>query len=377
MMSAPTMSASADPASAYVRIANVTKKFGTFTAVDDVSLDIRRGEIFCLLGGSGSGKTTLLRMLAGFESPSAGTIYIDGADMSAIPPYERPVNMMFQSYALFPHMSVEKNVAFGLENEHLGRDAIRRQVGEILDIVKMGGFGARKPHQLSGGQRQRVALARALVKRPKLLLLDEPLAALDKKLREHTQFELLNIQQRLGVTFIVVTHDQEEAMTLGQRLGVMNHGRITQVGSPSDIYESPATRFVADFIGSVNMFEGRVSDEGSDFVRIECDELGCAVRAERAVNRSQGATVWTAIRPEKINISRQPPAAGAGDNAVPGTVREIAYMGDMSIYLVQLASGKMVRVTLPNIMRGGERPIAREESVWLSWHGSSPVVLTE
>jgi putrescine transport system ATP-binding protein len=371
------MSASADPASAYVRIANVTKKFGTFTAVDDVSLDIRRGEIFCLLGGSGSGKTTLLRMLAGFESPSAGTIYIDGADMSAIPPYERPVNMMFQSYALFPHMSVEKNVAFGLENERLGRDAIRRQVGEILDIVKMGGFGARKPHQLSGGQRQRVALARALVKRPKLLLLDEPLAALDKKLREHTQFELLNIQQRLGVTFIVVTHDQEEAMTLGQRLGVMNHGRITQVGSPADIYESPATRFVADFIGSVNMFEGRVSDEGSDFVRIECDELGCVVRAERAVNRSQGATVWTAIRPEKINISRQPPAAGAGDNAVPGTVREIAYMGDMSIYLVQLASGKMVRVTLPNIMRGAERPIAREESVWLSWHGSSPVVLTE
>ncbi len=197
----------------------VSKKFGDFTAVDDVSLDIRRGEIFCLLGGSGSGKTTLLRMLAGFESPSAGRIYIDGEDMSAIPPYERPVNMMFQSYALFPHMNVEKNVAFGLEQEGLGRDAIRRQVGEILDIVKMGGFGARKPHQLSGGQRQRVALARALVKRPKLLLLDEPLAALDKKLREHTQFELLNIQQRLGVTFIVVTHDQEEAMTLGQRLG--------------------------------------------------------------------------------------------------------------------------------------------------------------
>src|SRR4029077_16142198 len=202
----------ADPDSAYVRIANLTKRFGDFVAVDDVSLDIRRGEIFCLLGGPGSGKTTLLRMLAGFERPRRGTIYSDGVDMGTTPPYERPVNMMFQSYALFPHMSVEKNVAFGLEQEGLGRDAIRRQVGEILDIVKMGGFGARRPHQLSGGQRQRVALARALVKRPKLLLLDEPLAALDRKLREHTQFELINIQQRLGVTFIVVTHDQEEAM---------------------------------------------------------------------------------------------------------------------------------------------------------------------
>ena len=374
------MPASAD--SAYVRIANLSKKFGDFTAVDAVSLDIQRGEIFCLLGGSGSGKTTLLRMLAGFDSPSAGSIHIDGEDMSAIPPYERPVNMMFQSYALFPHMNVEKNVAFGLEQEGLGRTAIRRQVGEILDIVKMGGFGARKPHQLSGGQRQRVALARALVKRPKLLLLDEPLAALDKKLREHTQFELLNIQQRLGVTFIVVTHDQEEAMTLGQRLGVMNRGRIAQVGTPSDIYESPATRFVADFIGSVNMFEGQVSEEGSDFMRIHCSELGCQVRTEHTVSCACGATVWTAIRPEKINISRQPLAAGgqqagSAENLVRGTVREIAYMGDMSIYLVQIASGKMLRVTLPNTTRGGERPIAREESVWLSWHGSSPVVLTE
>jgi putrescine transport system ATP-binding protein len=370
----------AEPDSAYVRITNLTKKFGDFVAVDNVSLDIRRGEIFCLLGGSGSGKTTLLRMLAGFESPSAGSILIDGIDMSAIPPYERPVNMMFQSYALFPHMSVEKNVAFGLEQEGLSRDAIRRQVGEILDIVKMGAFGARRPHQLSGGQRQRVALARALVKRPKLLLLDEPLAALDKKLREHTQFELLNIQQRLGVTFVVVTHDQEEAMTLGQRLGVMNHGRIAQVGTPADIYESPATRFVADFIGSVNMFEGKVSDEGTDFVRIRCGELGCEVRAERTVTCARGATVWTAIRPEKITIGRQPPAtdpAATEDNAVPGTVREIAYMGDMSIYLVQIDSGKLLRVTLPNTTRGADRPLSREERVWLSWHGSSPVVLTE
>jgi putrescine transport system ATP-binding protein len=375
---AATAPVSTDPTSAYVRISHVSKKFGDFVAVDDVSLDIRRGEIFCLLGGSGSGKTTLLRMLAGFERPSSGAIYIDGVDMATIPPYERPVNMMFQSYALFPHMSVEKNVAFGLEQEGLAREAIRRQVGEILEIVQMSGMEARKPHQLSGGQRQRVALARALVKRPKLLLLDEPLAALDKKLRERTQFELLNIQQRLGVTFIVVTHDQEEAMTLGQRLGVMNRGRIAQVGTPADIYESPATRFVADFIGSVNMFEGCVSEQRTEGLRLEVPELGCIVRAERAVSSARGATVWAAIRPEKISISRQPPPATAiPENAVQGTVREIAYMGDMSIYLVQIGSGKMLRVTLPNTTRGAERPIAREESVWLSWHGSSPVVLTE
>jgi len=368
------------PESAYVRIRDVSKKFGDFTAVDHVSLDIRRGEIFCLLGGSGSGKTTLLRMLAGFETPTTGGIEIDGQDLSRVPPYERPVNMMFQSYALFPHMSVEKNVAFGLEQEHLGREAIRRQVGEILEIVKMSGYGARKPHQLSGGQRQRVALARALVKRPKLLLLDEPLAALDKKLREHTQFELLNIQQRLGVTFIVVTHDQEEAMTLGTRLGVMNHGRIVQVGSPSDIYESPATRFVADFIGSVNMFEGEVCANGADGLCIRSADLGCTVRVERAGGSARGASVWTAIRPEKIQIARAPAAdaaAAPGENHVAGTVREIAYMGDMSIYLVRLDSGSMLRVTLPNVLRGAERPIAREERVWLSWHGSSPVVLTE
>jgi putrescine transport system ATP-binding protein len=375
-VSTPAITPGADPA-AYVRLANVTKKFGDFVAVDNVSLDIRRGEIFCLLGGSGSGKTTLLRMLAGFETPTLGTIQIDGADMSTIPPYERPVNMMFQSYALFPHMSVERNVAFGLEQEGLSRAEIGRKVGEILEIVKMGGFGARKPHQLSGGQRQRVALARALVKRPKLLLLDEPLAALDKKLREHTQFELISIQQRLGVTFIVVTHDQEEAMTLGTRLGVMNQGRIVQVGTPSDIYESPSNRFVADFIGSVNMFEGEVSQEGPEGIRVRCAELGGTVRAERSVACQRGAVVWTAIRPEKISISRRQPSAAAGENVVRGSVREIAYMGDLSIYLVQIESGKMIRVTLPNTTRGGERPIARQEKVWLFWHGSSPVVLTE
>jgi putrescine transport system ATP-binding protein len=376
----PAAAAASGADSAYVRLNDVSKRFGDFTAVDHVSLDIRRGEIFCLLGGSGSGKTTLLRMLAGFETPTTGSIEIDGQKLNGVPPYERPVNMMFQSYALFPHMSVEKNVAFGLEQEHLGRDAIRRQVGEILEIVRMGGFGVRKPHQLSGGQRQRVALARALVKRPKLLLLDEPLAALDKKLREHTQFELLNIQQRLGVTFIVVTHDQEEAMTLGTRLGVMNQGRIAQIGTPSDIYESPATRFVADFIGSVNMFEGQVYENGADGLCIRSADLGCTVRVERAAGGGNGATVWTAIRPEKIQISRVPLTGqdpGRGENLTQGTVKEIAYMGDMSIYLVRIDSGSLMRVTLPNVSRGTERPIAREERVWLSWHGSSPVVLTE
>ncbi len=240
----------------YVRIEKVTKKFGDFIAVDDVSLDIYRGEVFCLLGGSGCGKTTLLRMLAGFEEPTAGKISIDGVDMTGIAPYERPVNMMFQSYALFPHMTVEQNVSFGLKQDKLPRGEIRDRVAAMLELVKLTQFAGRKPHQLSGGQRQRVALARSLVKRPKLLLLDEPLGALDRKLREHTQFELINIQEKLGVTFVVVTHDQEEAMTLASRIGVMNHGEIVQVGTPSDIYEYPTSRFVADFVGSVNLFEG-------------------------------------------------------------------------------------------------------------------------
>jgi putrescine transport system ATP-binding protein len=369
----------------YLRIENVTRKFGDFVAVNDVSLEVERGEIFCLLGGSGSGKTTLLRMLAGFETPSSGKIYIDGQDMSGIPPYDRPVNMMFQSYALFPHMSVEKNVAFGLEQERLGRDEVRRRVGEILEIVKMSPFLARKPHQLSGGQRQRVALARALVKRPKLLLLDEPLAALDRKLREHTQFELINIQERLGVTFVVVTHDQEEAMTLSTRMGVMNHGQIVQVGTPSDIYEFPATRFVADFIGSVNMFEGKLVEDEPDFVRIRCEDVGTVVYVSHGISSPPDAKVWVAVRPEKINISRRPPApaegvhqsgAGQGENVVRGTVKEIAYMGDMSIYLVQAESGKSIRVTIPNVARHNDDRITWDETVYLSWHAESPVVLT-
>ena len=364
-----------DRAREYVRIENVTKRFGDFVAVDNVSLSVLKGEIFCLLGGSGCGKTTLLRMLAGFESPSSGKIFIDGQDMADIPPYERPVNMMFQSYALFPHMTVTQNVAFGLQQEKLAKADINKRVTEMLDIVKLSQFGARKPHQLSGGQRQRVALARALIKRPKLLLLDEPLGALDKKLREHTQFELINLQEQLGVTFIVVTHDQEEAMTLATRIGVMDRGEIVQVGTPTDIYEFPASRFVADFIGSVNMFEGKLIEDEPGHVRIRCPELESIVYVDHGISSAPGATVWVAIRPEKVSIDRVRP--DGNENVVKGVVREIAYMGDMSIYLVRIESGKMVRVTLPNIERHADARISWDETVYLSWHATSPVVITQ
>jgi putrescine transport system ATP-binding protein len=365
-----------DPdAKPYVRIERVTKKFGDFVAVNDVTLDIYKKEIFCLLGASGCGKTTLLRMLAGFERPTAGRIYIDGVDMTAIPPYERPVNMMFQSYAIFPHMTVEQNVAFGLRQEGVTKPEIARRVGEMLDLVKLGPFAKRKPHQLSGGQRQRVALARALVKRPKLLLLDEPLAALDKKLREHTQFELINIQETLGVTFVVVTHDQEEAMTLSSRIGLMNHGEIVQVGTPSEMYEYPSSRFVAEFIGSVNTFEGKLTEDEPSYVRIGCDDLEAPIYVDHGVSSAPGATVWAAIRPEKISIGRERPAGP--DNWASGVVRDIAYMGDLSIYIVKLDSGKLVRVTQPNVHRHAEDRITWEERVYLSWHAESPVVVTK
>ncbi|MEX1994865.1 MAG: polyamine ABC transporter ATP-binding protein [Steroidobacteraceae bacterium] len=361
----------------YVRIDKLTKKFGEFIAVDDVSLNIYRGEIFCLLGGSGCGKTTLLRMMAGFETPTAGSIWIDGTDVTAMPPYERPVNMMFQSYALFPHMSVRKNVAFGLHQDKLQKGEINDRVAEILKLVCMETFADRAPHQLSGGQRQRVALARSLVKRPKLLLLDEPLAALDKKLREHTQFELINIQETLGVTFVVVTHDQEEAMTLASRIGVMNHGAIVQVGTPSEIYEYPVSRFVADFIGSVNMFEGRLIEDEPDYVRVASGELGGTFHVGHGVSAAPDATVWVALRPEKIQVSRERPDGG-DDNRIQGVVSEVAYRGDQSVYLVRLANGRQVRVTQPNTVRqGGADRIRWDDPVWLSWDSLSPVVVTQ
>ena len=364
-----------DPAAKpYVRIEGVTKKFGEFVAVNNVSLDIYRNELFCLLGGSGCGKSTLLRMLAGFERATMGKIYIDDVDMEGAPPYERPVNMMFQSYALFPHMTVEKNIAFGLKQDGLGKAEIEKRVADILALVQLEQFARRKPHQLSGGQKQRVALARSLVKQPKLLLLDEPLGALDKKLREETQFELVNIQEETGVTFIVVTHDQEEAMTLSSRIGVMNAGEIVQTGTPSEIYEYPGSRFVADFIGSVNIFQGRIVEDEPDFVRISSDEAGCPLYIDHGVSTPPGARVWVAIRPEKITMSKDEPQGE--DNHTRGTIDEIAYMGDLSIYHVQLDSGKRVRVTIPNLTRTGSDRFTWEEKVHLSWQASSGVVLT-
>jgi len=356
----------------YVRIESVSKRFGDFAAVDDITLDIFRGEIFCLLGGSGSGKTTLLRMLAGFEQPSGGRILIDGQDMAGIPPYERPVNMMFQSYALFPHMTVYGNVAFGLEQEGIRKEEIRQRVAEILDVVKIGELAGRKPHQLSGGQRQRVALARSLVKRPKLLLLDEPLGALDRKLREHTQFELIAIQERLGVTFVVVTHDQEEAMTLASRIGVMNRGKIVQIGTPRQIYEFPTTRFVADFIGSVNLFDGTLAEDEPEYVRVRCPELPVPVHVDHGVSAPPDAQLWVAIRPEKLNLQRGKPVAE--DNWARGIIKDIAYMGDLSIYVVRLDSGRDVRVTQTNSARKAGDSFTWDDEVYLLWDSAAPVV---
>ena len=370
-----------DPAAKpFVRIRSVTKKFGDVAAVADVSLDIYKGELFCLLGGSGSGKSTLLRMLAGFEQPTSGRIEIDGQDMSNVPPYRRPVNMMFQSYALFPHMSVADNIAYGLKRDGMPRAEINTRVAELLQLVKLTGYEARKPHQLSGGQRQRVALARALAKRPKLLLLDEPLGALDKKLREETQFELVKIQETLGVTFIVVTHDQEEAMSLATRIGVMNQGEIAMVGEPTEIYEFPNSRFVANFIGSANMVEGVVTEDEPDHVRIHSAELGTDIYVDHGVDCSPEQILWWAIRPEKIILTRERPAPQNGipdgANMVKGYVEDIAYLGDMTVYQVKLDNGRYIRVTKTNALRGDPDAISWDETVWASWAGSSGSVLT-
>ena len=375
--SAPAAKAAVAP---YVRIDRVTKRFGNHAAVQDVSLDIRKGEIFCLLGASGCGKTTLLRMLAGFETPSSGHIWIDGVDVTRVPPYERPVNMMFQSYALFPHLSVENNVAFGLRQDGLPAAEIRDRVAQMLAMVELKGYEKRKPHQLSGGQRQRVALARALVKRPKLLLLDEPLGALDRKLRERTQFELVALQEQLGVTFVIVTHDQEEAMTLATRIGVMASGEILQVGAPTEVYEYPNSRFVADFIGSVNLFDGQLIDEEPDHVRIGCPDIEHPVYVDHGISASPESQVSVALRPEKISLSRERPAdltgARPGENRASGVVTEVAYLGEVSRYLITLDSGRRVRVSQPNLYRHADR-IAWDERVWLSWEASAPVVLTQ
>ncbi len=373
---APWLDKAAKP---LIEFDNVVKKFGDFTAVDGVSLGIYEREFFALLGPSGCGKTTLMRMLAGFDGPTAGAVRLAGEDLGDLPPFRRPVNMMFQSYALFPHMTVEANIAFGPKQDGTPKGEIEARVQEMLRLVKLEQFAKRKPHQLSGGQRQRVALARALAKRPKVLLLDEPLGALDKKLREETQFELMDLQQKLGLTFLIVTHDQEEAMTVADRIGVMNHGKLVQVATPSEIYEQPNSKYVADFIGDINLIEGRVArtDAGKNLIVVEPAKAGTGALEviDDAVCKG-GDSVWVAIRPEKMRISHDKPA-GDGTNSVAGEVWDIGYIGDTSIYHVRLASGQNLRATVANTSRLVERPISWEDKVWLSFSPDSGIVLTQ
>jgi putrescine transport system ATP-binding protein len=342
-----------------IRLERLSKRFGQTAAVDDVSLDIRPGELFSLLGASGSGKTTLLRLLGGFESPSEGRVLIDGVDVTEMPAYERPTNMVFQSYALFPHMSVEANVGFGLRQAGVERAAIKKRVAETLELVQLGELAARKPAQLSGGQRQRVALARALVLRPKVLLLDEPLSALDKKLREHTQFELMRLQRQLGITFVMVTHDQEEAMAMSTRIAIMDKGRVVEVGTPRQVYERPQCRFVADFIGGANILDAVPSGQG----RARVPALGIEI----VIADSLPAAGWIALRPERVALSRIP--SGAAPNC---TVEAVAFHGDFSLYRVRLESGTEFRVAAAT-QAGDPAPGDR---VFLSWPEDAPIVLT-
>ena len=371
----PWLDPDAEP---FIKVQGVSKYFGNFTAVDNVDLEIYKGELFSLLGGSGCGKTTLLRMLAGFETPSVGNIFIDGVNMNDVPAYNRPVNMMFQSYALFPHMSVEKNVAYGLKRDGLPANEITTRVNEMLAMLELEPFSKRKPHQLSGGQRQRVALARALVKQPKVLLLDEPLGALDKRLRENTQFELMNLQEQLGITFVVVTHDQEEAMTLSTRIAVMNAGKFLQIGTPTDIYEFPENREVASFVGNINMFSGSVTEVGSDHQIIECSDIGASLYIDYGSDQTEGNKVWVAVRPEKINISKESPAEGTR-NMLKGKVLDVGYLGKISIYRIQVNEDTVVEVNSANMHRprDGNLPIYWDDEVYLTWQDSSAVVLTK
>lgn len=361
-----------------VEFQNVSKQFGDFTAVDNLSLKIFPGEFFALLGPSGCGKSTLLRMLAGFETPSSGQILLDGKDISDIPPNLRPVNMMFQSYALFPHLTVAQNIAFGLKRSNIEKGEIEDRTNEMLRLVKMEQFAKRKPHQMSGGQRQRVALARSLAKNPKLLLLDEPLGALDAKLRESTQFELVNIQEKLGTTFIIVTHDQEEAMTVSTRIGLMNTGVLAQVDTPADIYENPKSKFVADFIGDVNMLEGSISSlhakSDSEFIEFTSDD-GVKLMARCEYDCTIGDKASLAIRPEKISISKKADKSEA--NQLSGIVDDIAYIGNLSTYYVRLENGTIVKAQEANRRRISNREITWEDKVWLSWTPGGGVILAE
>ncbi len=361
-------------AEGYLRIESVRKEFDGFVAVDDVSLSIRKGEIFALLGASGCGKSTLLRCLAGFERPTKGQIILDGQDIVGLPPYERPINMMFQSYALFPHMSVEQNVAFGLKQDGMAKADIARRVEEMLALVQMGKYAKRKPHQLSGGQQQRVALARSLAKSPKLLLLDEPMGALDKKLRSQMQLELVNIVERLGVTCVMVTHDQEEAMTMAHRIAVMDAGWIRQVGTPDEIYEQPSCRFTAEFIGSVNLIEGQIKDDEKDFVTIASPAMEHLVYVGHGVTGFEGQAVALALRPEKIQVDKEEPAQP--HNKVRGTIEDIAYFGSHSVFHVRLPGGTKLLANMVNSQRWASEKFTWNDSVWLSWGDQAGVVLT-
>ena len=364
-----------DPgASAQILIDGVSKTYGTHTAVDNVNLAIYKGEMFALVGASGCGKTTLLRMLAGFAHPSSGRICIDGVDMSSVAPHQRPVNMMFQSYALFPHMTVESNVGYGLRRLPLSREVKRQRVQEALDMVQLGALAKRRPHQLSGGQRQRVALARSLIRRPKVLLLDEPLSALDKKLREQTQFELMDLQYKVGITFIVVTHDQDEAMALATRIAVMNRGQVVQVGTPAEIYEFPRSRFVADFVGTTNLFEGTVSACEAGLITVQCTETGGELLVDDEGPFSVGQRVWVALRPEKVRLAKQPLSA-ARVNQLRGTVWELGYLGNRSTYRIRTASGKLITVFAQNERRTSEAVIDWSDEVFVSWSADAAVLL--
>jgi putrescine transport system ATP-binding protein len=358
-----------------IKFRGVTKKFGDFVAIDDLTLDIYEREFFALLGPSGCGKTTLMRMLAGFERPSTGEILLGGQDLGGVPPNERPVNMMFQSYALFPHLSVWDNIAFGLKRDKLSKDRIAARVEEMLRLTRLEKFARRKPHQISGGQRQRVALARSLAKAPKLLLLDEPLGALDRKLREETQFELMDIQEKTGTTFVIVTHDQEEAMTVASRIAVMDHGKVIQVDTPARVYEAPNSVYVADFIGDVNLLEGQFHRTGPDRGEIRYSESEPPISAEVLQDIADGTKVSYAIRPEKIRVSPDRPDDRA--NAAHGTIIDIGYLGNVSTYHVELAGGQMVKAAMTNSTRLDRRDFTWEDKVWLSWRETAGVVLTK
>jgi putrescine transport system ATP-binding protein len=365
-----------DPAAKpLVEFRGVSKRFGVVTAVAELSLSLYPREFFALLGPSGCGKTTLMRMLAGFEQPDAGQILLDGVDITAVPPHLRPVNMMFQSYALFPHLSVADNVGYGLRREGLPRAGIARRVDEMLALVKLEGLGKRRPDQLSGGQRQRVALARSLAKRPKLLLLDEPMAALDRKLREATQFELMDLQSELGMTFMVVTHDQDEAMTMADRMAVMDHGKLVQIAPPDVIYEAPVNRYVAEFVGDINVFGGRVIGADGDVFSVEVPFAGTVTLDEQPGRLRIGDQVFVGLRPEKIDIGHNEPAGLA--NKVAGEIWDIGYLGDFTMLQVMIGgeNGQLLKVALANRSRRSAKPFAWEDRVWLSWDIEAGLVL--